>query len=97
MDTIAFPIKFTNNHLVSIVQNTEEYYNQLISTALQVAPGEMPLDIDFGIRDLTFTDLADASIKQTLAFYFPEIDIDYVNVVKNTQTSNYQVDIAYSS
>lgn len=96
MDTIAFPIKFENNRLVTHAQGTDQYYNQFISIALQTQPGEYPLDIDFGIKDMTFTDMADAAIKQTLSFYYKELSVDSVRIAQDVQTSNFVVDVFYT-
>lgn len=96
MDTIAFPLRFSDNHLATLETGSEPYFNQLISVAIQTAPGEYALDIDFGIKDMTFTDMTSSSIKQTLGFYFPELFIDNVKVVQDVKTSNYLVDVFYN-
>jgi hypothetical protein len=96
MDTIAFPLRFSANHLATLETGSEEYFNQLISVAIQTAPGEYALDIDFGIKDMTFTDMTSSSIKQTLSFYFPELFVDNVKVVQDVKTSNYLVDVFYN-
>lgn len=95
MDTIAFPIRFSNNHLVTHQEGTDAYYNQLISVAMQTEPGEYALDIDFGIKDMTFTDASNAAIGQTLSFYYKELVIDSIRIQKDIKTSNHIIDISY--
>lgn len=96
METISLPIKFTNNHLEIIEPGTDKYYNHLIALAVQIAPGEMPLDVDYGVRDMAFTDTSNASIGQVLSLYFPELSIDSVRVAKDMKTSNFFIDISYT-
>ena len=96
MDTIAFPLRFSNNHLATLPSGSDQYYNQLISVSIQTAPGEYALDIDFGIKDMTFTDMTGSSIRQSISFYFPELFIGDVKVLQNIKTSNYQIDVFYN-
>ena len=95
MDTLAFPIRFTDNHIASLDEGTDAYYNQLIALALQIAPGELALQLDFGTRNMTFSDPSEAAIRQTIAFYFPEITVTDLAISKNENTSSYSVNLSY--
>jgi hypothetical protein len=95
MDTLAFPIRFINNHVASLTESTDAYYNQLISLALQIAPGELALQLDFGTRDMTFSEPSDSAIRQTISFYFPEIAVTELEIFKERNTSSYSVNLSY--
>jgi hypothetical protein len=96
MDTLAFPIKFKDNHIVSYYEGTDEYYNQLISLAMQIAPGEIALDVDFGMRNMTFERPSNSGISQTLSFYFPEITISSVNIFSDRTTTDFSIELSYT-
>lgn len=95
MDTLAFPLRFTNNHLVSLGEGTDDYYNQLISLALQIAPGELALQLDFGTRNMTFNEPSESGIRQTISFYFPELSITDLEISKERNISSYSVNLSY--
>lgn len=96
MDTLAFPIRFVDNHIMSHGDVTNEYYSQLISLAFQVAPGEMALDVDFGMRNMTFQNPSPAGIRQTLSFYFPEITVNDVKIFSDRDTSDFSIELSYT-
>jgi hypothetical protein len=96
MDTLGFPIRFKDNHIVSHSEGTDAYYNQLISLAFQIAPGEIALDVDFGMRNMTFEKPSIAGIRQTLAFYFPEISINDVNIFSDRDTADFSIELSYT-
>ena len=96
MDSLAFPIRFNNNQISKVIEGTDPYYNQFIATAIQVGPGELVLDVDFGVRDMTFGIPNPAGIKQSISFYFPEIYVEEVNTFKYQETSDYSVSVKYS-
>ena len=95
MDTLAFPIRFTNNHVVTLSEGTDNYYNQLISLALQIAPGELALQLDFGTRDMTFSKPAESAVRQTISFYFPELSITDLTISKDGNATSYSVNLSY--
>lgn len=95
MDTLAFPIRFAKNHIVSLSENTDAYYNQLISLALQIAPGELALQLDFGTRNMTFSEPSDSALRQTISFYFPEVAITDLEISQERNTSSYSVNLSY--
>lgn len=95
MDTLAFPIRFINNHVASLSEGTDAYYNQLISLALQIAPGELALQLDFGTRNMTFSEPSESGVRQTISFYFPELSITDLVISKDVKTSSYSVNLSY--
>jgi len=96
MDTLGFPIRFKDNHIVSHYEGTDDYYNQLISLSLQTAPGEIALAVDFGMKNMTFDKPIISGIKQTLSFYFPEITVSSLNIFATRDTADYSIELSYT-
>jgi hypothetical protein len=96
MDTLAFPVRFKDGHIVSHAEETDAYYNQLISLAFQISPGEMALAVDFGMRNMTFEKPTVFGIKQTLSFYFPEIFVSDVNIFSSPETEDFSIELSYT-
>lgn len=76
MDTFKFPIRFRGGGVEKIQEGTDDYYAHLLALSLQIIPGELPLNPQYGVEDPTF----DESLVRDLAFtagaFIPEIIVD---------------------
>lgn len=75
MDALKFPLQFTGGSLAVLSDETDEYYAQLIATTMQIAPGELILQPEYGVASPEFDTVAMASFAQTVAQFLPEVDI----------------------
>lgn len=95
MDTFKFPIRFRNREIEKIVDNTDDYYAHLLALSMQVIPGELPLNPDFGIEDPTFDDSLTRDLAFTAGAFIPEIIIDSAEIALN-EDGQVKVNIAFS-
>lgn len=95
MDTFKFPIRFRNREIEKIVDNTDDYYAHLLALSMQVIPGELPLNPDFGIEDPTFDDSLTRDLAFTAGAFIPEIIIDSAEIALN-EGGQVKVNIAFS-
>lgn len=75
MDALKIPLQFKGGSLVTLSDDTDDYYAQLIATTMQIAPGELILQPGFGVASPEFDTVAMASFAQTVAQFIPEVDI----------------------
>jgi len=95
VDTFKFPIRFRNREIEKIVDNTDDYYAHLLALSMQVIPGELPLNPDFGIEDPTFDDSLTRDLAFTAGAFIPEIIIDSAEIALN-EDGQVKVNIAFS-
>lgn len=95
MDSIAFPIRFSNNELKKLTQDSDDYFNQAISVLVQTVPGEMPLDPGFGVKSMEFTKPRSSIIQRAIESYYPEIAIKKIELRQDVNTQNYNIRISY--
>jgi hypothetical protein len=80
MDSLKVPFRFKNGEIEKVLDNTDEYYAQLLALTVQILPGELPLTPEYGVPDPAFSEEA----KQQLAFvagaFVPEIILESVSI-----------------
>lgn len=95
MDSIEFPIKFSNNEIKKLSDGSDDFFNQAISVLVQTVPGEMPLDPGFGIRSMEFTKPRSSIIQRAIESYYPEIAVKKIDVRQDVNNQNYNIRISY--
>ena len=77
MNTIRLPIRFRKDSLEmeTILENTDEYYANLIGLTVQIVPGALPISTFYGVEDPTFETSGIAKIGLSVGNLIPEIRI----------------------
>ena len=93
MDTLKFPLEFSNGDAVKLTQGTRPYYEQLLSLGLQTRIGELPITPIYGVVDPAFDAGAQEQIITLVAQYFPELSIRKLTETINPDTGeiNFQI------
>lgn len=78
MDCLKFPISYDSSGFVKLVDDSDEYYKQLISICARTEPGVSPLFPDFGVLDPTFMVADRGQFVINAAKYIPEIEVGLV-------------------
>jgi hypothetical protein len=82
MDTLSSPFRFTSSGLAEKhIENTSEYYLNILANVLQTEPGETPLDLNFGTNDPLFQRINKATVIEVAAKYVPELTINSVSTI----------------
>lgn len=89
MDTFKFPIRYRQGGVEKIAEASDEYYAHLLALAIQILPGELGLNPQYGVEDPTFSDVLTRDLAFTAGAYIPEIIIDTaeLSTQENGQTS----------
>lgn len=91
MNTIRLPIRFRKDSLEmeKILENTDEYYANLIGLTVQIVPGSLPISTFYGVEDPTFEAGGIAKIGVAVGSLIPEVRIITSDtVVDNDGKSN---------
>lgn len=91
MNTIRLPIRFRKDSLEmeKILENTDEYYANLIGLTVQIVPGALPISTFYGVEDPTFEAGGIAKIGVEVGSLIPEVRITTSDaVVDNNGKSN---------
>lgn len=80
MDSFKIPMKFRNGDVEKVVDNTDEYYAQLLALTVQILPGELPLTPDYGVADPVFSQEAKEQLAFTAGAFIPEIFLESVDI-----------------
>lgn len=83
MDTFKFPIRFRQGAVEKLEDASDEYYGQLLALAIQIVPGELGLNPQYGVEDPTFSDVLTRDLAFTAGAYIPEIIIDTADISTN--------------
>lgn len=94
MDTFKFPIRFRQGSVEKLSEGTDEYYAHLLALAIQIVPGELGLNPQYGVEDPTFSDVLTRDLAFTAGAYIPEIIIDTATIDIN-QNGQTRVDINF--
>lgn len=80
MDSFKIPMRFRSGVVEKVLDNTDEYFSQLLALTIQILPGELPLTPDYGAPDPAFDEEAKELLAFTAAAYIPEIVLDSVAI-----------------
>lgn len=83
MDTLKFPIRFRQGAVEKLDDGSDDYYAQLLALAIQIIPGELRLNPQYGVEDPTFSDILTRDLAFTAGAYIPEIIIDTADISIN--------------
>lgn len=97
MDTLKFPITFDKGRVGYLTEGSREYYAQILSLAVQIRIGELPLEPIYGISDPTFSTFDKGELFQTLNYYWPEIQVNSIDSRFEPSRNQYVVDIDFSN
>ncbi len=64
-----------------VPEGSDEYYAQLLSVAIRIEPGELPLTPSYGCFSPVFGDEEVENLALTASQFIPEIDIATVDIV----------------
>lgn len=80
MNTIRLPIQFSVDYSIeTITEGTDEYYATLLSDALRIEPGELPISTSFGVLDPSFGYQTPLKAVQNAVRHIPEISVNSVS------------------
>jgi len=90
MNTIRLPIRFRKDSLEmeKILENTDQYYANLIGLAVQIVPGALPISTFYGVEDPTFDTGGIAKITSLVGNLIPDIRIVSSDVVVDDSGKN---------
>ena len=91
MNTIRLPIRFKkdNFEMETILENTDEYYANLIGLTVQIVPGALPISTYYGVEDPTFENNTTTKTGLAVGNLIPEIRILLTEAVTdNNGTTN---------
>lgn len=83
MDTFKFPIRYRQGAVEKLDEGSDEYYAQLLALAIQIVPGELGLNPQYGVEDPTFSEVLTRDLAFTAGAYIPEIIIDTADISTN--------------
>ena len=95
MDTIALPLSFRQGYFEKYTEGTDEYYGFLLSMAMQIEPGELPITVNYGCYSPLFNNQAISNLAIAAAQFVPEIDIVDVNIL-NVGEGQVRIDVAFT-
>ena len=95
MDTIRTPLSFnTDGTTKHYVAGTTDYYAHLIRQITLIQPGELPLTVNYGVDDPSFTEIKTASVREKIQKYIDNVRVTKV-VVQQTDSGNVNLLISY--
>lgn len=80
MDTLKLPFRFRTGGVEKIADSTDEYYAHLLALAIQIVPGELPLNPQYGVEDATFSESLTRDLAFTAGAFIPEIIVDTADI-----------------
>lgn len=95
MDTFKFPIRFRNKEIEKFTDGTDDFYAHLLAMSIQVLPGELPLNPDFGVEDATFDETLTRDLAFTAGAFIPEIIVDSAELALE-ENGKVRVNLAFS-
>jgi hypothetical protein len=84
MDTFKFPIRFRQGEVEKWQEDTDEYYSHLLALSLQIMPGELPINPQFGIEDPTFNESLTRDLAFTAGAFIPEIIVSTASITTDS-------------
>jgi len=97
MDTLKFPLTFTNGReFQKLRQGTDDYIRQMISVCLLTEPFVLPLTPDFGTADPSFLTVNPSSLMINVNKFIPEVTIVSVDTKLNEEAGLVNVKFIYN-
>ena len=78
MDSIKFPIEFSQSGFKKLTDGTHDYYSQLLSIIIRTEPQTHPLTPRLGVYDPSFGRIDKSSFLLNASKYVPEITIQTI-------------------
>lgn len=77
MNTLRLPIRFKKDSLEmeAILEDTDEYFANLIGITVQILPGSLPISTFYGVEDPTFESAAIAKVGLKLRDLISDVEI----------------------
>lgn len=82
MDTIKIPIEYDVNGFKHVIDDTDDYYKQLLSMCARTEPDVQPIFPEFGVYDPTFNVTDRGKFLLLASRYVPEIDIISIDITE---------------
>jgi hypothetical protein len=79
MDSLSFPIKFTDDGLKRLSEGSFDYFKQILTISILTEPGEHPITPDFGVYDPSFIPIEPENFILNAARFVPEVGITNIN------------------
>jgi len=76
VDTFKFPVSFRAGGIQKLTDGTDDYYAQLLALSIQIIPGELPLNPQYGVQDPTFSESLTRDLAFTAGAFIPEIIVE---------------------
>lgn len=96
MATLRHPLSFNAfGGAVALSQFSSDYYDQAITLALKIQPGELKLDPNFGTQDPTFNTGEPVGLRATLANFWPEITVNSITSQRPLADGSKPVNVDY--
>lgn len=94
MDTLKFPIRFRRGGVDKFQEGTDDFYAHLLALSMQIIPGELPLNPQYGIEDATFSESLTRDLAFTAGAFIPEIIVDVAEIVTD-ETGQTRINISF--
>lgn len=96
MPTIKYPLEYdADGSLVSLEEDTDELFAQLLSICAVTEPGTFPYSPTFGVLDPTFRSVNRGSYMIQASRFIPEIVITSMEGVPNEVTGETTLKVSY--
>jgi hypothetical protein len=96
MPTIKNPFSIGAFGYVGVVDETSaDYYDQAIELSIKIAPGELPLDPNFGTQDPTFNVGEPVGLRATLTNFWPEISVNSITSGRPLKDGSKPINVDY--
>jgi hypothetical protein len=97
VDVLQSPFRFTSDGTAAKVeQGSDAHKAQQLAALVRIVSGELPLAPDYGVGDLTFTEIDPSEIAAQVSNFHPDIMIEDI-VVYRTATGKDAVEISFAS
>ena len=73
-------MRFRQGAVEKLDDGSDAYYAQMLALAIQILPGELGLNPQYGVEDPTFSDVLTRDLAFTAGAYIPEITIDTADI-----------------
>lgn len=73
-------MRFRQGAVEKITDGSDEYYAHLLALAIQIVPGELGLNPQYGVEDPTFSEILTRDLAFTAGAYIPEIIVDTAQI-----------------
>lgn len=81
MDTFKLPFRFRGGEVEKWRDGTDDYFSHLLALSLQIMPGELPINPQFGVEDPSFNESLTRDLAFTAGAFIPEIIVNTASIV----------------